>query len=55
MNQATEADHQERYEEAFKLYERALEYFMMAIKCTDGLICVAARVDAVVAHCDLCR
>ena len=33
MNQATEADHKENYEEAFKLYERSLEYFMMAMKC----------------------
>ena len=33
VNQATDADHAERYEEAFKLYERSLEYFMMAIKC----------------------
>jgi len=32
VNQATESDHAERYDEAFKLYERALEYFMMAIK-----------------------
>lgn len=34
VSQATDADRAEKYEEALNLYNRSLEYFLVAIKCT---------------------
>ena len=33
VTQAITADQEEKYEEAFNLYHRALEYFMHGLKC----------------------
>ena len=37
MQGAIEEDKKQNYEEAYKLYSNALDYFMLALKCTlDG-------------------
>ena len=44
MQGAIEEDKKQNYEEAYKLYSNALDYFMLALKCTHvcspiGLTC----------------
>ena len=34
MQGAIEEDKKQNYEEAYKLYSNALDYFMLALKCT---------------------
>lgn len=34
VKQATTEDHNKNYEEALRLYQLALDYFMTALKCT---------------------
>lgn len=52
VTKATEEDRKENYEEAYRLYQSALEYFMTALKCMCEMnrgprICygVSVRVD----------
>lgn len=33
VSRATEEDRKENFEEAYRLYQSALEYFMTALKC----------------------
>ncbi|KAJ2975427.1 hypothetical protein NUW54_g11733 [Trametes sanguinea] len=42
VQRAIEEDSAANYEEAYKLYSNALDYFMLALKCTD-VLCVALR------------
>jgi vacuolar protein-sorting-associated protein 4 len=36
VTKATEEDNNKNYEEAFRLYQLSLEYFMTALKCEKG-------------------
>jgi vacuolar protein-sorting-associated protein 4 len=38
VTQATEEDSKKNYEEAFRLYQLALDYFMTALKCSDNFV-----------------
>lgn len=37
VKRATEEDANQDYEEAFKLYQHALDYFVAAMKCESGI------------------
>lgn len=44
MQRAIEEDKANNYDEAYKLYSNALDYFMLALKCTRlSFACVGAR------------
>ncbi len=43
MQGAIEADKKQEYEEAYKLYSNALDYFMLALKCASATAQVLCR------------
>lgn len=42
VTQATEKDREQKYEEALRLYEHAVEYFLHSIKCKEQFCLISS-------------
>lgn len=50
MQKAIDEDVNQNYAEAYKLYQNALDYFMMALKCTLWSSSYSAAASEIIAH-----